>query len=102
MKTEDIHEDQGALDDDDDDNVDIVVSEIIGDVRVVADTTESDESTIVRKQEFKNLEEVLDPSNFDPLPPPENNRTYTYQTKAQRNRSLAMMKQDPLQRLRTK
>ena len=36
---------EGALDDDD--NVDMVVSEIIGDVGDLADTTESDESVIV-------------------------------------------------------
>ena len=68
---------EGALDDDDD-NVDMVVSEIIGDVGDLADTTETDESVIMRKQRFKNMEEVLDPSNFDPLPPPDNNRTHIY------------------------
>ena len=64
----DVEEVEGALVVDDD-NVDMVVSEIIGNVGDLADTTESDESVIVRKQ--RNIEEVLDPSNFDPLPPPD-------------------------------
>ena len=72
------------LDNEQDENV----QEIIVDATENANENEDTEGEEPRRQKFKNLSEVLDEANYDPLPP-QPKRTYKYQTKEMEKKGLS-------------
>ena len=72
------------LDNEQDENI----QEIIADATENANENEDTEGEEPRKQKFKNLSEVLDEANYDPLPP-QPKRTYKYQTTEMEKKELS-------------